>query len=42
MQAFVKVISNHSEKYAFVYFDYLKQFCFHYAYVQPEQHDCLD
>lgn len=30
------------KKCAFVYFDYLKQFCFHYAYAQPEQHDYLD
>lgn len=42
MRAFVRVISNHSEKCAFVYFDYLKQLCFHYASVRPEKHDCLD
>lgn len=35
---FVRVISSHTEKCSFVYFDYLKQFCFSNAYVHPAQH----
>lgn len=31
--------SLRGEKSAFVYFDYLRQFCFHYVCVLPEQHD---